>query len=213
MGTLNQGILGEFSGKVGNAVGVLLKGTNYMRTIPAHVADPKTGAQLNQRLKFAITVNFLKPLSQFLNIGFKNDAIRMTSMNAAFAYNYHNAVQGIYPDLTIDYTKALLSHCTLAMALNPVVSSAVPNTILFRWDDNSDETNASPLDKTLLVVFNSTKNEAVYVKGLSDRAAGNQSFTVPDSFSGDTGQCYIAFISIDGKALSNSIFAGSVVVL
>jgi hypothetical protein len=199
MGTLNQGTLGGFSGKVGNTDGIWRKDTNLMHKIPVHAADLKTGAQLNQWMKFAVTVNFLKPLSQFLNIGFKNDVIRMTGTNAAVAYNYHNAIHGTYPDLTINYTKALLSQGNLAMALNTVASSAVANTILFRWDDNSDETEASAFDETLLVIFNSTKNEAVYVTGLSNRAAGNQSVTGPDSFDGDTAQCYISFISINVK--------------
>jgi hypothetical protein len=40
MGKINQGILGGFSGKVGNVVGGSWKGIEYMRVIPASIANP-----------------------------------------------------------------------------------------------------------------------------------------------------------------------------
>jgi len=40
MGKINQGILGGFSGKVGNVIGGNWKGIDYMRVKPASVANP-----------------------------------------------------------------------------------------------------------------------------------------------------------------------------
>ena len=212
MGTIKQGILGGFSGNVGNVVGGTWKGIDYMRILPTRVSNPQTDAQLTQRMKFSVTMKFLQPVSQFLKIGFKNYAVKMTAVNAAFSYNFHTALQGAYPNLTINYAKALLAHGNLAPAMNPVASSAVANTVTFAWDNNSTEIGASPLDKTLIVIYDATKNQAVYIDGLSDRAAGTQTVTVPDSFSADTVQCYLAFISIDGQLVSDSQFAGAVTV-
>jgi hypothetical protein len=213
MGTIKQGILGGFSGNVGNVVGGTWKGIDYMRILPARVSNPQTEPQLNQRMKFAVMMKFLQPVSQFLKIGFKNYAVKMTAINAAFSYNFHAALQGTYPNFTIDYAKALLAHGNLAPALNPVANSTIAGTVTFAWEDNSTEIGASPLDKTLIVVYDATKNQAVYIDGLTDRAAGTQTVTVPDSFSADTVQCYLAFISIDGEMVSDSQFAGAVVVL
>ena len=42
MGKISQGILGGFSGKVGNVVGGNWKGIDYMRVRPASVANPQT---------------------------------------------------------------------------------------------------------------------------------------------------------------------------
>ena len=83
--------------------------------------------------------------------------------------------------------------------------------ITFTWDDNTGEIGASALDKTLLVVYNPTQNQAVTVSQLAERADGTQTVTVPDSFSGDLVQCYMAFINVDGQ-VSNSAFAGAVTV-
>jgi len=213
MGTIKQGILGGFSGKVGTVIGGTWKGIAYMRGIAPSHSDAQTDAQLTQRMKFAVTMQFLQPVSQFLKIGWKNYAVKMTAANAAFSYNFHAALQGTYPDFTINYAKALLAHGNLAPALNPVATSAVANTVTFTWNNNSTEIGASSLDKTLIVVYNASKNQAVYIDGLTDRAAGTQTVTLPDSFMADTVQCYIAFISVDGQLVSDSQFAGAIVVL
>lgn len=38
MGTIKQGILGGFSGKVGNVVGASWKGIDYIRSLPSSVS-------------------------------------------------------------------------------------------------------------------------------------------------------------------------------
>jgi hypothetical protein len=42
MGTIKQGILGGFSGKVGTVVGASWKGIAYMRSLPQKVKNPRT---------------------------------------------------------------------------------------------------------------------------------------------------------------------------
>jgi hypothetical protein len=100
----------------------------------------------------------------------------------------------------------------LASALNPVATSTELGTVTVAWEDNSAEGNANPYDKTLIVVFNENKGEAVYQIQQADRVSASQNITVPNAFAGDTVHCYIAFISLDGTLLSNSKYAGSVVV-
>jgi len=212
MGIIKQGVIGGFSGMVGNVVGASWKGIAYMRIRPTSVANPKTDAQLDQRNRFTVTLRFLQPLTQFLRTGFKNYAVKMTAFNNAMSYNILNAIQGTYPNFTIDYPNALVSRGNLAPALNQVAASTVAGTVLFTWDDNSDEANASLLDKNLLVVCNPEKNQAVTFSELGERADGTQSVTVPHSFSGDLVHCYIGFITIDRKLLSISKYAGAVTV-
>ena len=52
MGTIKKGILGSFSGKVGNIVGASWKGIAYIRSLPASVRNPRTVKQVTQRSKF-----------------------------------------------------------------------------------------------------------------------------------------------------------------
>ena len=213
MGTIKQGILGGFSGKVGSVIGSSWKGISTMRGIAQSVSNPQTQPQLAQRQKFSVTMGFLQPLSEFLKTGFKNYAVKKTGINAAMGYNLRNAVTGAYPNLAIDYPNALVSRGTLPAALNAAAAAGVAGTVVFTWDDNSGEIGASASDKTLLVVYNPAKHQAVTVNELAERADGTQTVTVPDSFSGDLVQTYLAFINEKGDDLASSRFAGAVTVV
>jgi hypothetical protein len=212
MGKISQGILGGVSGKVGNVVGGSWKGIDYLRILPASVANPQTPAQMDQRSKFITVINFLQPIKDFIRVGFKNYAVKMTQFNNAMSYNVKNAIAGTYPDYTIDYPNALVSRGGLAPALNGTASSTVAGLVSFEWDDNSGDGNAQSTDKALLVVYNPTKNEAVFILDGVNRVTGVQEVTVPDNYSGDTVHAYIGFISEDGASVSNSKYVGEVVV-
>lgn len=212
MGIIKQGVLGGFSGKVGNVVGASWKGIDYMRIMPESVANPNTVLQQGQRQKFSMILRFLQPLTQFLRTGFRNYAIRMSAFNNAMSYNMAHAVSGVYPDYLLNYEDALVARGSLAPALNPAITAGAAS-VNFTWEDNSGVSGASGLDKSLVVVYNPTKQEAVCVKELKNRSDLAQSVAVPAAFAGDTVQCYLAFISDDGAQISNSRFAGVATIL
>lgn len=213
MSTIKQGILGGFSGKVGTVIGGSWKGIEYMRGIAPSVSNPRTQAQINQRAKFSTVLKFLQPLTPFLRIGFKNEAIGMSAFNAAMSINIQNALKGTYPAYTIDYAKALVSRGTLPGALNPAAVSTTAGEVAFSWEDNSTDTNAMPDDKVVLVIYNPAKQRAITLVDGTTRISGNQVITVPASFSGDEVQCYIAFQNANQSVLSNSAFVNELVVL
>ncbi len=212
MGVINQGILGGVSGKVGNVVGGNWKGIDYLRIMPASIANPQTPAQMDQRSKFITVINFLQPVKDFIKVGFKNYAVKMTQFNSAMSYNLKNAITGEYPDYAIDYDNALLSRGSLAMSLNGAAASPSAGVIAFTWDDNSAEGNANATDKSMMVVLNPTKGEATFILDGATRSAGSQNVDIPTNYSGDTVECFLAFISEDGLTVANSKHVGSVVV-
>lgn len=212
MGKIAQGVLGGFSGKVGNIVGGTWKGIDYMRIKPANVSNPKTQGQLDQRSKFSTVLKFLQPLTDFLKVGFKLYAIKMTQFNSAMSYNLNNAITGTYPNFTIDYTKALVSRGSLVGAAGAAAASSSAGVVEFTWSDNTGSGNAQGTDKALLVVYNATKGYAVYDTAGASRATQSQTLAVPSDFSGDTVQAFIGFVSEDGKEIANSLHIGSVTV-
>lgn len=212
MGKINQGILGGFSGKVGNVIGGNWKGIDYMRVKPASVHNPRTEGQMDQRTRFAQVLQFLQPMKDFIKVGYKNYAIKMTQFNSAMSYILKNAVTGSFPNYSIDYANALISRGSLAGALNGSATSSTAGAVEFTWYDNSNEGNAQATDKALILAYNKTKGEAVFVTDGALRAAGTQTLTVPDDFSGDAVECFIAFISADGLSVSNSKYVGSITV-
>ncbi|WP_019038498.1 DUF6266 family protein [Psychroflexus tropicus] len=211
MGKISQGVLGGFSGKVGNIVGGTWKGIDYMRIKPANVSNPRTAGQVDQRSKFTITLRFLQTMTDFLRVGFKLYANKMTQFNAAMSYNLNNAITGTYPNFSVDYANALVSRGGLTEALNGAVSSS-GGLVEFTWDDNSGSGSAQATDKALLVVYNATKDQAIYDTAGAARSATSQNLAMPNDFIGDDVEAFIGFISDDGKEVSDSIYIGSVTV-
>lgn len=70
MGTYKQGILGPFSGKVGQVVGSFWNGVSYMRSLAPNVANPRTVDQQRVRGNFAKLSEVLRPLRVAIRAGF-----------------------------------------------------------------------------------------------------------------------------------------------
>jgi len=212
MATNEQGILGGFSGKVGTVIGGNWKGIDFMRSNPGKIANPRTSAQQDQRARMATIIQFLSPLKTFLREGFKKQATKMSAFNAATAYNLAHAIMGTYPDYEIDYSKVMVSQGKLPGAINPEVSSPASGQVKFSWQNNSSDHMALKDDKAVLVVYNIEKQLVVTIFEGNLRSAESQTITLPANFSGDEVQCYIAFQNASQTMISDSGYAGGMVV-
>ena len=213
MGRIDHGITGGFSGKVGTVVGANWNGIDFMRSLITNRTDSKSAAQLDQRARLTAIIEFLKPLKDFLRVGFKSQAVNMSAFNAATSCNMANALKGTFPDYQIDYSKVMVSQGKLPGALNPMAVSGSAGDIGFSWENNSAKINARADDKAVLVVYNPGRQKAISVLGISTRLGGSQRVTLPASFSGDEVHCYISFQNSGQRVISDSRFVGSLVVL
>jgi hypothetical protein len=213
MGTINHGIMGGFSGTVGTVVGANWNGIDFMRSRLTNRTDSKTVAQLDQRARLTAIIEFLKPLKDFLRVGFKSQAVKMSAYNAATSCNMANALKGTFPDYQIDYSKVMVSRGKLPGALNPKAVVGSASEIGFTWENNSAKINARADDKAVLVIYNPVKEKALSDFGGSTRIGGSQRINLPASFSGDEVHCYISFQNVGQSVISNSSFVGSLVVL
>lgn len=213
MATNEKGILGGFSGKVGTVAGGSWNGIDYMRGNPTHISNPRTVAQQDQRAKMSAVIKFLSPLKDFLRLGFKSKAIKMSAFNAATSYNLAHAVIGNFPDYEIDFSKVMVSQGKLPGAVNPGIISTASGQIKFTWDDNSLDLNASPDDRAIFLVYNPQKESTVTSFGGSFRTSGSQTIDLPENMEGDEVVCYISFQNARQTMISDSGFAGAMVVL
>ena len=212
MGKISQGVLGGFSGKVGNVVGGTWKGIDYMRIKPANVTNPRTEGQVDQRSKFSTVLRFLQPMTDFLRVGFKLYANKMTQFNAAMSYNLNNAITGAYPNFMVDYANALVTRGNLSGAANGAASSPSAGDVQITWDDNSGSGSAQATDKALIVLLNTTRQEAVFTIAGPARSAGTETISVPSEYTGEDVEVFLGFISEDGSKVANSSYLGSVAV-
>ncbi len=212
MAKIRQGILGGFSGSVGVVVGANWKGIDYMRAKATHVHDPKTEGQMDQRSKFAVTVHALQPFTDYLRIGFKEYAVKMSGFNAAFSYNIKNAISGAYPDYEVDYTKMLVARGSL-LGVEGGTATGADGKITFSWSENSGWGYAKPTDVALPIIYNAAKRLCVFGTSPASRISESTEVAVPVSWVGDSVIAFMAFQSMDGAMVSDSAYLGEIVVV
>ena len=207
MGTIKQGILGGFNGKVGTVIGSSWKGITYMKGIPTHTRNPRTEKQIAQRTKMEFARNFLQPAAEFINLGFRDVAKHQSPLNYAASQMMRNAILGDYPDYAPDYTKLVWSHGLLTP---PVVETVYANydALDFLWQDNSGQGNAKADDISMVVVCNAEKQEIKYFMNGYTRSTKSTHCELPESWVDDHVHIYISMRSADGKLISNSHYCG-----
>ena len=211
MGRIKRGILGGFHGTVGTVVGASWKGIDYMRSKAESIKNPRTRGQVTQRNRFATTLFFLQPISSYIRIGFRPYAVKQTGFNAAMAYNIKNAITGEYPNFELDYSKALVSRGTLTPA-DGVDASVTNGGVTFHWYDNSGKGNALQTDIAMPLLFNKSKQEAVFNTAGNRRFEEETTLTVPADWTGSKVEAFLGFISADGKSVATSIYLGELTI-
>jgi len=207
-----KGILGPVEGKVGDVIGSSWNGIPYFRARPASYHDAKTPTQLNNRMKMTVTQKFLKAITPYLRIGFRNYAVGQSAYNAAASYTRNNALLITEDNVSIDPTKVLVSRGTLPGSYACGVKVTEDGSITFSWDAKELQEGAEADDFAMPMVYNLSKMEAVYSTQSFLRAGGKASLTIPSKWKGDSLSCFIAFASQNSKAVSDSEFLGEITV-
>ena len=211
MGTISKGILGGFSGKVGNVIGGNWKGIDYMRSKASRRNFTPTQAQLEQQLKFGLAIRFAQTFGGLAEISFGNFAIRKTGINSAVSYILKNAITGLYPTFSIAYGNVLISRGDLPNVLAPNTLAGPASLVTWNWTDNSGVGIAKATDKALLAAYCPALNQCVYTTGSAGRSTGTDSLNLA-SFSGQDVHCWIGFISEEGKNVASSNYTGMITV-
>ncbi len=210
MGKYSKGILGSFSGKIGTVIGSTWKGIDYMRSLPKPSSKTPTDAQMEQRIKLSLAVNFLKPAKAIINVGFRSQATTNTGFNIATSIVVKQALTGTYPDFIIDYSRVVFSMGELLGPWNATMVSATAGTVSISWANNTGSGLAEATDNAVIVAFNESKGQYVTTMNGSERSTSLHNLDVPESFSGDELQVWMAFISADRKSVSSSVYLGTI---
>lgn len=211
-----KNIQGAFTGKVGNLVGCRWKDTYYIRSRPEKVNHPNTEAQLAQRMRFVKTQDFMKPLKEFLRIGFGAYTSDKSAYNAALSYNIKNALGGNYPNIVVNPSQFLVSRGSLPGNSKTAVKLLSKNSIKFFWNTTETSPPGKLSDKVLLVVRSLDSEDADYRLDAARRSEGGATITLPSNFSGKEIACYLVFVkqkvllgNYSEDAISDSIFCGT----
>jgi predicted acetyltransferase len=209
MGKLINGIFGGFHGRIGNLVGYTLKGKYIIRKI-GRSSKPLTPGRKANCQKMTLVNEILSPSLPAIQVGYRL-AVAGTDKNEyneAVSYNKKNALQGTYPNTSLDYTKVLLSMGTLPVAIHPTISQT-DDRITFNWEVTADQAYPYTNDRAMLVVyFPDLKVSRCDLIG-SKRIEGTHTLNIDPEHINERMEAYISFVKDNGREVSNSTYAGA----
>lgn len=210
MAKISKGILGGFSGRVGNVVGSKIFGIDVMRSYQPNVANPRTPGQVTQRTKFSLVVLFLRQFLDILKIGFKMRAINMSAFNACVAANLKTAVIGEFPDFNIDLPNLAISRGPLLSAIGQRLSEVAEGNYQLRFDSNVNAGDIRETDTVHALYYNKTKNLFFQTAGNETRVDLVVNINPPDGWlENDEIHAWLFFESADKSQVSDSFYCGT----
>src|SRR5690554_365868 len=164
-----KGALGSFSGKLGNIVGSNWRSIDYLRSLPRPSKKPASEKQIAHRAKFALVVDFLNPLRDFINMGYNDSQEqKMTAFNRATSHLL-TRIEGQYPDFTIPYDEVRLSKGSLK-GISANVFKNLDGDLEITWDPSVNPLSSEADDLVYFVMYNeATKDYFLYQHSARDR--------------------------------------------
>jgi hypothetical protein len=209
MGKATWGPTGPVIGKVGNLVYYRVKGKQRVRTT-GKITVPPSPAQLRARQQLKVAIGFLKVMTEFLNIGFRTVAKGDKSpFNMAVSYNKVNALKGVYPDISIDFSKVMLSMGKLAGVLDLSVVLQDVGLVL-SWNGSYPQIYPHPTDQTIALAFFPKQHRAIYGLYGARRLDGTVLLAIPEDLIAEPMEVYFALVSADRTLVSDSQYLGRV---
>lgn len=202
MGKINRGILGGFTGKVGNVVGSSWKGIETMRALPISVLNPRTTAQVGNRTRFgsisSLAASMLTTIVKPLNDRF---ASRMSG------YNMFTSQNRTAFDVDGNFSPNNLVLSTGKLGATPITASGVDNTTDFTifWDNTPVGSYQMPTDKLYVAIVDENGTLVGTSAAVGLRSAGILNVTCGSPVSENTVYyAYASFLRADGTVVGNS---------
>lgn len=214
MATYKQGILGPFTGKVGTVVGTYWKGRYVMRGLAPNVENPRTDAQQDNRLRMTLIGRLAGAVLPLVDLGYYAQAerARIAPINIYTSVNLTNAaIQGDYPDLTLNPASLQLSAGDILLPGSPAATNDSPGVINITWTDNSGLTpQTRSTDHILALLLNTARNASSFDLTTATRGDESLSLSYPPLWSGETAYLYLAATSPDNTQASPSLMAAEI---
>ena len=209
MGTLYEGINGKGRGRVGNLVYYIRNGKQIVRKIGVSTKPP-SDAQKENRLRMKISNAFCMLTRPFIDYGFAAQVVGrdLSTFNVAVSYNKMNAIQGEYPNLSLDYSRVLLAEGSLLQA-DDVQVKIVETGLEFSWHVAPNLQWPENTDQVMLLAIFPNKEKISYQPFGASRSTGTAVLEISGPMLGEYIESYIAFISADRKTVSSSVYVGS----
>lgn len=201
MARIKQGILGSFSGRVGNVVGSSWKGIGVMKSLPPSVSNPRSIGQTEQRNNMkgvvafsqAILADVIKPLNdRFVS--------RQSGYNSFVSRNIKNFVAG---SLNKPEDLVISPSLKVGQLIDAIAAEAKVTKVKVTWTEGTLTGGQKSTDLCYLVAWNADKGTiAKSATGITrDNEEAFVEFADDDVQSGDEVHVWMAFLSADGTTV------------
>ena len=205
----------RLSGRVGPVVAYTTKyGTEVLRkhVIPK---DPKTPKQLAYRMKFALVSSVLSPFSNIIKDGYNQ---KRGAYRAVLSKALHDAVEGEYPNFSINFSKIQLTDGKLKLPTK-IDASIQNNSLIITWNP---QTKGQPVlnrsdDQLNIICLDESTNEVFVTYNAAKRGDGEVNIDINKLLKRDSESqtinseklhFWLYLSSIDGKYNSESRYLG-----
>ena len=199
-------ITGIISGKVGPVSIYETKfGTQVVRSI-TKARDPKTPKQLAHRMKFSLVNKGLSPLNEAIKIGFRGDS---RTYRKQISRAYHKAIEGKYPNFTLDYSKIKIAEGDVQLPADIAVRIHENSRLVrFTWNPeiSSDSKYANGKDKIKIICLNEELKETTKLNSVVRRSAGEAAVELPKGWVPADTHFWIYLESNNSEMNSDSVY-------
>ena len=205
MAKYTNGANGFFSGKVGNVVGSSNLGKGYVKRLPKVSDKPKSEKQLAQQARFALAVRMMQPVKDLL-FTLRRHPKAPNGFNLAVRQVLADAIQGEYPNFTVDHSKLIFTRgiwgpaeCAEVLAEN--------GSLYIGWFAGVFRPNSYYDDAVCILIYEPDSNTFLRSPAGAFRAHGMATIALPEAWAGKTIHTYLYCVSHQGK-YSDSVYAG-----
>ncbi len=200
MATFKSTTFGKISGKYGEALATKSKitGKNYLRPV-SEPSNPRTPKQVEHRGKFGYINRAMRSFYPVFKITFGGNVGIRFGINIAFM----NAIQGEYPDFSLDYTQLLFTDGALYRTNKATAQKSGVSSVKIDWDYSVMAGNNSA-DLVNLIFFNEDEDQAILEQAIVNREAATVKVELPAIWAGGKIHCWMYFCTPDGVTNSTS---------
>lgn len=209
MSIVQNPLIGAARKKIGNAVFSTWKGIYILKTKPLTVANPQTDEQVTQRSAMSQIVHIFRLISAAVQVGFKEQAVRMSEYNAFVSDALRNAFDLTSPPVAVfEPTDLKTSKGTITpQGATTAIADVSLGTVAVTFPNTSNSPGQSATDLCVVVSFNSTQNTWHAEITNAQRNSGAASISIPaGTVVGNSMFTYVSFFNPStGKSSDNTV--------
>lgn len=194
-------------------MGASWRGIPYFRSVAEPSAVPPSYLQLIQQKKLKVVMGWIKPLLNFINVGYQLYRTEQTPMNAAVSYHMKYALNGDGENFYINFEKGMFSKGVLVAPFIREFSSLGDNSLYVSWKNPPATVLCEGNDLATYIIYNPQKEAFVTFAAYGQRSDREVLLELPSAFENDEVHGYVFYINAAGNEVSTSVYLGKVKII